>query len=175
MAPPSIRCWLPLIACALMVADIGRNAIVPYDLDDWWRGTRAFLASGRPPNRAKPGMVATPVFHPACRDRRRQGDPVPLQGPVYELPNLPKTGPAPEASGNRKPGTGNAPALAVAETQRITNMRVEVSKLDELVNLVGEYDLQRNRWAELNGNTRKGSLPVTDRSGEAIARLSLRR
>ena len=54
-------------------------------------------------------------------------------------------------------------------------MRVEVSKLDELVNLVGELILQRNRLAELNRQYSEGQLTGSDFDStlaEAIARLS---
>jgi two-component system chemotaxis sensor kinase CheA len=158
----------------IMVADIGRNAIVPYDLDDLVAQLRALLAAGpaAQPGKTGNGGNSSPSLQPA--ETAGGGDPVPLQEPV-PASDLQKAGPAPEASGNRKPETGNAPALAVADTQRITNMRVEVSKLDELVNLVGELILQRNRLAELNRQYSEGQLTGADFDsalGEAIARLS---
>src|SRR5579863_2477930 len=54
-------------------------------------------------------------------------------------------------------------------------LRVEARKLDELINLIGELVLERNRLVQLGRDFSSGSLPVSDLNsflGQSTARLS---
>jgi two-component system chemotaxis sensor kinase CheA len=184
----------------VMVDDIGRSAIVEYALE----GLVAQLRGLLPAAAAAGAMAAPPVARPplesnAATEERGMapakeaagGDcgppaleiapassaqvppPVPGEtGPREPLPNDPAAAPA-----AIKPAAAADPVAAAAAMviQRTTNMRVEVSKLDELINLVGELVLQRNRLTELNrqhSDGRLAGLDFEDALGDAIARLS---
>jgi two-component system chemotaxis sensor kinase CheA len=140
----------------VMVDDISREAIVQYNLDELVTQLRELLtaAATDPAGTSGPSPgAAAPAPSEAAH--------VPAE---LESPAANTARPAPEA----------APTAAAA-VQRITNMRVEVSKLDELVNLVGELVLQRNRLAELNRQYSEGQLTGADFDSalaDAISRLS---
>ena len=145
----------------VMVDDISREAIVQYNLDDLVAQLRELLsAATEPTGTSGPGPeAAAPVASEAPQVPEAGEPPTVAEASAASVPQ-----PAPEA----------APPAAAA-VQRITNMRVEVSKLDELVNLVGELVLQRNRLAELNRQYSEGQLTGADFDsalGDAISRLS---
>jgi two-component system chemotaxis sensor kinase CheA len=184
----------------IMVDDIGRNAIVEYPLEELVARLRGLLPAAneavstavppesRPqlePNAATEECGAAPGREPAGGDC---APPALVDQPPETLPAADEPAPAvppppevrPEAAEPAAPllevrSSASAEAATAAVIQRTTNMRVEVSKLDELINLVGELVLQRNRLSELNRQHSDGRLAGSDFDdalGDAIARLS---
>jgi two-component system chemotaxis sensor kinase CheA len=157
----------------VMINDIAHNAIVVYDLDELVVRLRSLLpeTSG-----AEGGaQSAQEMLDAAVRaaNARAAAEALSAESASGEAAPV-ETASATEES-SAVPA-GPAPAgRVVAATERITNMRVDVVKLDELVNLVGELVLQRNRLAELNRQHVEGRLhgsDFDDALGDAIARLS---
>ena len=65
------------------------------------------------------------------------------------------TQPAPSLSGS--PHLSAAPQLSEAPTVASTSMRVDVRKLDTLINLIGELVLERNRLLQIAKDLDSGS------------------
>jgi two-component system chemotaxis sensor kinase CheA len=74
-------------------------------------------------------------------------------------------------------GKQSAPSPAATPGRESTRtIRVDTAKLDELLNLVGELVLERNRLARLSSDLRNGNIPVdqlTEALADATGRLSI--
>jgi len=157
-----------------MINDIAHNAIVVYDLDELVARLRKLLpAAGGVETSAQSAQEMLDAAVQAANARAAAEAMAAEAGHGESAPAEPAS---PSEESNAAPAGPATPGRAVAaESQRITNMRVDVVKLDELVNLVGELVLQRNRLAELNRQHVEGRLhgsDFDDALGDAIARLS---
>jgi two-component system chemotaxis sensor kinase CheA len=82
-----------------------------------------------------------------------------------------------EPAAERKPGAPASPRQkeTVDASSASQTMRVEAHKLDELINLIGELVLERNRLVQLSRDCSSGKLAPVDLSsylGQSSARLS---
>jgi two-component system chemotaxis sensor kinase CheA len=162
----------------VMINDIAHNAIVVYDLDELVARLRSLLpAAGGEEGSAQSAQEMLDAAVKAANARAAAEE---LAAGAVGGESTPAEAVAPgdeTITATAGAAAAGRPAVPTAsmESQRITNMRVDVVKLDELVNLVGELVLQRNRLAELNRQHVEGRLhgsDFDDALGDAIARLS---
>jgi two-component system chemotaxis sensor kinase CheA len=149
----------------VMINDIAQNAVAVYDLDDLVARLRSLL----------PAATEAAAGHNASSPEAGPGSGEPAAAAEAPAAEAAAPGGASEESSAPVSGPASPGRNVSAESQRITNMRVDAVKLDELVNLVGELVLQRNRLAELNRQHAEGRLrgsDFDDALGDAIARLS---
>ena len=143
-----------------MLSDIREGGLKQYSIDDLVAELEAvqkpsgdMLPQGEPPaSPAKPqpsGSETAPQEQAASPGTSKPGEAVDSEG----------TPPAAEMGGAPGPQKAVSPAVENAATQ---TMRVDVRKLDQLINLVGELVLERNRVAQLSRDVSAGRVPSQD-------------
>jgi two-component system chemotaxis sensor kinase CheA len=157
----------------VMINDIAHNAVVVYDLDELVSRLRSLLPA---PSGAEAGaQSAQEMLDAAVQAANARAAAEALAADPARGESAPVEAASPSEESAAAPAGPATPGRTTSAIERITNMRVDVTKLDELVNLVGELVLQRNRLAELNRQHVEGRLhgsDFDDALGDAIARLS---
>jgi len=157
-----------------MLADIREGGLKQYTIDPLIAELEAVRKPGEIPERLGEMLVADSAVTPAA-----------VQSALHQQANSPepqklgevlveKGAATPAAVGDalvRQKQTADSQAASAADR----TMRVDVRKLDELINLVGELVLERNRQVRLSSDWSSGRLSADDAHSaltESTARLS---
>jgi two-component system chemotaxis sensor kinase CheA len=150
-----------------MLADIREGGLKEYSID----ALVAELEAVR-----KPGEAAAVEAAPAAAQPRAEAVADSAPPAAEKTPDQPveaEKAPTPPAAGDA-PG-GQRSAAEPGQATGAQTMRVDVRKLDELINLVGELVLERNRLMRLTSDFSLGRLAADDLNSalsQSTARLS---
>ncbi len=164
-----------------LVADIKAGEIVDRDIDSTVNKLIPLLseqASVQQQAPQEPTVTETPTLQaPAQEDQTaapQQPEASQPEAPKPSTPPLPPAAPRPAPEATKKP-TPPKPAEKSSsdDLSDNTTVRVDVKRLDDLMNQVGELVLERNRMIQLNQDLQGGSSdPVL--FGEEFGKLSKR-
>jgi len=157
----------------IMLGDIRQGGPKDYAIDPLVAELEAVRKPGEIPERLGQMLVADRAIEPKTLDHAREKQ--------SASRNTPKLGELPMEKGPASPAeVGNALVRQKQATEAqanvsAANMRVDVRKLDELINLIGELVLERNRLTQLSRDvsTGRASGEVLDAAfSQSTARLS---
>ena len=145
-----------------MLEDVRQGGLKEYALDPLLAELEAVRAAADAPLRVGEILVAEKVIEPSTLEKTLQeqaasGDPRKL-GELLVDKGLASAADVGNAIVRQKQAAESAASSASAQT-----MRVDVRKLDELINLVGELVLERNRLTQLSRDVSAGRM-----SGETL-------
>jgi len=145
-----------------MLGDIRQGGLKEYDLDGLLRELESVQKPSDVPLRVGEILVAEGTVDPASlqktlQEQAQASEPVKI-GELLVEKGLASPAEVGNALIQQKQSTETAAAAAAAQT-----MRVDVRKLDELINLVGELVLERNRLTQLSRDVAAARI-----SGEAL-------
>ncbi len=154
-----------------MFSDIRSGGLQQYDIDSLLTDLEAIRQPADVPLRLGEVLVSNGTIHPAALENALVKQ--------SESPNEPKLGKVLiDAGAATRADVGNAliRQKQAAESQdQSQTMRVDVRKLDELINLVGELVLERNRLVQLSRDLASGKTAIEDLDsalGLSTSRLS---
>lgn len=165
-----------------LVADIKAGEIVDRDIDSTVNKLIPLLSEQAPVQQPTP-QETTPSETPASLAPAQESETAaPQQQPEASQPEAPKpaTAPLPPAAPRPAPEAAKKPAppkpaekSSSDDLSDNTTVRVDVKRLDDLMNQVGELVLERNRMIQLNQDLQGGSSdPIL--FGEEFGKLSKR-
>jgi two-component system chemotaxis sensor kinase CheA len=159
-----------------LVSDIKAGEIVDREIDETINKLIPYL-SEQPPGQQQaaqaPSEPAAPKAEPTTEqpaDRPTEPGAAPETPPPLTMPPAPIR-PAPEAP--KKPAPPKAADKGGEDLSDNTTVRVDVKRLDDLMNQVGELVLERNRMIQLNQDLQGGSSDQV-LFGEEFAKLAKR-
>lgn len=145
-----------------MLADLRGGGLKEYSLDSLLTELETVQKASEAPLRVGEILVADGTLEPAALQQTLQEQAASPEGPRLGELLVEKGLASPAEVGNallrQKQATESAAAATTAQT-----MRVDVRKLDELINLVGELVLERNRLIQLSRDVSAARI-----SGEAL-------
>lgn len=157
----------------VMLSDIRQGGLKEYAIDGLVTELEAVRTPGEVPERLGEMLVADGAIEPVeLQDALREQAASPQGQKLGELlveKKLATTAEVGNALVRQKQASDSSASDAAAQT-----MRVDVRKLDELINLVGELMLERNRLMQLTRDLSRGGLtPDLDSAfGQSTSRLS---
>ena len=144
-----------------MLADIGARRTGAYDLGPLVSELEAIHTQAAAPQDVPTLAGATPIPETAVK-AAESSDPSESVRPA----------PAPEAA-PAKDLPAAVPAKAASTNDAPASMRVDVAKLDNLINMVGELALERNRLLQLSRNVEAQNLTLAE-LGEQLSHSTTR-
>ena len=137
----------------MLVADIKAGDIIDREIDETVNKLIPLLSEQAGAAQQAPPVATEPV-EPAAVSDDTNAEQSPPSSPTASLPSVPAT-PAPvvpKKATSPKPADKGADDLSDSST-----VRVDVKRLDDLMNQVGELVLERNRMIQLNQDLQGGS------------------
>ena len=140
----------------MLVADIKAGDIIDREIDETVNKLIPLLSEQAAAAQQAPPAATEPVDPAAVSDDTNVVTPEqsPPSSPTASLPSVPATPPpvVPKKATSPKPADKGADDLSDSST-----VRVDVKRLDDLMNQVGELVLERNRMIQLNQDLQGGS------------------